>query len=613
MMSNGLPKIRVFAAFGYAPGDTIPAGAWTDLSEFLRASNALDVRRGRNHELGRAEVGSIRLTFNNSDARFDPTNENSPYWPDVVPATPVRVESVVDGTTYPLFSGYVDKWPLEYPGKGADSVVQVEAVDIMEALSKRSVYGSYEDLITDDDPLIYWKFDDEEWMRRVSDYSENELHGRTVGFTRTRVEDLLDGGGGAATRFGTVAYAILDDAPSTVRRRGDLTISFWVNLRSPNTSRHLVEVSNDDGSQISWRVSWIGSESRFAFTQNSGGIIEPVYSPVVDGAEVRFVEIVRGSDNSISWRVNGEEIGQSLYYRRASTARNLSLKVCDRTGFGFLGMIDMAHLAVFRKKMSRESTRTRWRHRLDTLPVEKAGDRLQKVVDYTDWDLTTDFDPGVSVLASVPASGSTSDFLQEIAESEAGFLFVDAQGVLVFQDRHYRIRQSNDPVVEFGQGEVGIFDVTPEIDNFWLTNTVRVNDSTFTDDESVARYGEREESLTLPQASENTAESLAWWLINRNAEPNLRFSSLTIRPQKDPSWWDPLLSLELSDRVVVRWTPPGRETLEVACHVEHITHTVTNGYWETVLQLSSADDVKFWRLEDSEKGQIDNPDIVIAP
>lgn len=125
-------------AFAVDPGSEPADADWTDITGYV---DAVDISRGRQHELERVEAGTAQLTIDNSDRRFDPTNSNSPYHPDVVPMRHVRVRAHRLGSTHDVFRGFVEGWPVEFSYRL--SVVDVPCVDAFKVLANQTSGGQF--------------------------------------------------------------------------------------------------------------------------------------------------------------------------------------------------------------------------------------------------------------------------------------------------------------------------------------------------------------------------------------------------------------------------------------------------------------------------------------
>ena len=139
-MSSPLPAVQVLVGFNNGQYDdpaTItsiasPAGTlgghnvWTDISAFVPD---IETGRGRQHELGQFEAGTLTLTgVNNSDGRFNPWNTSSPYAGKIVPMVPVQVRAVVNllSALDASFEGTLGTWTAGANTAAASSTAQAE-------------------------------------------------------------------------------------------------------------------------------------------------------------------------------------------------------------------------------------------------------------------------------------------------------------------------------------------------------------------------------------------------------------------------------------------------------------------------------------------------------
>jgi hypothetical protein len=93
----------------------------------------LSITRGRQYELDTIQASTLTLKLKNDDRRFDPTYTRSPYYPYVLPMRKIRVSVTYAAVTYYLFTGYVERWPLQWDAPAWGSVT-LTAVDGMAAL-----------------------------------------------------------------------------------------------------------------------------------------------------------------------------------------------------------------------------------------------------------------------------------------------------------------------------------------------------------------------------------------------------------------------------------------------------------------------------------------------
>lgn len=134
-MISGL-TVTVEAAFGHGVLDGSPT--WTDISSYFRS---FTTQRGRSSIVGRFDPGTASILLDNRDGRFDPGNTAGAYWPDVVIGVPIRIQAEWDSTTYDVFRGTVEAWPLKYPRGNFDATVEVPLIDGFKQLASYDLNG----------------------------------------------------------------------------------------------------------------------------------------------------------------------------------------------------------------------------------------------------------------------------------------------------------------------------------------------------------------------------------------------------------------------------------------------------------------------------------------
>ena len=131
-----LPSIEVSVDFANDP--TSSTRTWVDITPYARE---FATRRGRPDALSRIDTGTLTLTLDNRDGRFDPTNTSGAYYPNVLPMRRIRVLAQWLSVTYNVFHGYIDDWPLSFPDLGKNALVNVTAVDALAILPLLDIGG----------------------------------------------------------------------------------------------------------------------------------------------------------------------------------------------------------------------------------------------------------------------------------------------------------------------------------------------------------------------------------------------------------------------------------------------------------------------------------------
>jgi len=136
--TGGTTMLLDDAARGLLDTATLSGEVWTDITAYALG---FSVRRGASRAEGpvlRFEAGSMTVTLDNSDRRFDPTNLTGPYVgagvSQVTPMRAVRVTAAYAGTSHPVFSGYADSWDISYD-EPSMSTCTLTATDATKVLS----------------------------------------------------------------------------------------------------------------------------------------------------------------------------------------------------------------------------------------------------------------------------------------------------------------------------------------------------------------------------------------------------------------------------------------------------------------------------------------------
>ena len=90
--------------------------ASTDPVDLTFLVKSVSVNRGRSRQLDQFTAGSAVVVFDNSTRALDPLNEDSPYYPSVLPRCGIQITA--DGI--PIFYGLVVDWNLDYDISGQD-------------------------------------------------------------------------------------------------------------------------------------------------------------------------------------------------------------------------------------------------------------------------------------------------------------------------------------------------------------------------------------------------------------------------------------------------------------------------------------------------------------
>ena len=105
------------------------SGVHDDITEFVRGFR---VNRGRDDRLAGTPMGECTLRLVDLDGRFNPRNESSPLFGQLLPMRPLRVRATHSGVTYGVFRGFIRT--IEHDP--VEKVTTIQAGDLFLWLSR---------------------------------------------------------------------------------------------------------------------------------------------------------------------------------------------------------------------------------------------------------------------------------------------------------------------------------------------------------------------------------------------------------------------------------------------------------------------------------------------
>ena len=134
-------SITVEIAFDSNPLDS--SQTFTDVSAYLRS---FTTSRGRISNLDKFQTGTAIVELDNRDNRFSP-NQSTHYFDSslgrtkIQPLKRLRIRATHSSTTYDLFHGFVESFPVNYAGQGYDSTVKIKVVDAFKLFFNAKLDG----------------------------------------------------------------------------------------------------------------------------------------------------------------------------------------------------------------------------------------------------------------------------------------------------------------------------------------------------------------------------------------------------------------------------------------------------------------------------------------
>lgn len=563
---------------------------WEDISADLISGNTI---RGRQSALNQYQAGTCSLVLDNDDRTYDPTYTGSPLDGHILPMKRLRVLGVWGGESYPLFSGYVDKWTQNRvgPRRGTTTVQATDGFKVLERARLGS--SAFAQEIINDGPVVWWRFD--EIGGTTAHDATGDLDLGAFGSPELGTDPLIARDPGASMTLATTADGMYRTGQYPVLGN-PLTVEVVAKLDST------IGVIAGAASQAQGSGFAIGGNRLTGFeVATSPGVFNFAPSTVdyVGDGLTHHIVGVWNPDGTMKIYVDGVDRTSgtpSLTAGPFSPSSGTILVGASPLAGGNPGVYDEVAIYDYALTPARiaahhEALATPW-------DGDLPGERIERVLDAVAWpDDLRDIDTGTTVLQPAELDMSALEHLQKVAVSEFGNLYVQGDGTLRFEARTESVNQpvaftfSDDP-----GGDLPITFSDPEISDEQIRNDVTVSRL-----EGVAQNVRDPESIATYQISSYTLDGLyhdddthsrymAQFILQAYADPAERVSNMVVNPYRDPADLFPaVLGLEVTDRVVLNETPQ-HITPEVSrtLVVEGITHTFSAKSWESSFNLSES-------------------------
>lgn len=97
-------------------------------------------RHGRDRVFNQYLPGEATIQFYDFTGDWNPANQSSPYYPNILPMRQIQASTTYEGTNYALFSGYITSWDYTWADPSVDyAIVTVVAVDAFRLLQLSNI------------------------------------------------------------------------------------------------------------------------------------------------------------------------------------------------------------------------------------------------------------------------------------------------------------------------------------------------------------------------------------------------------------------------------------------------------------------------------------------
>lgn len=256
------------------------------------------------------------------------------------------------------------------------------------------------------------------------------------------------------------------------------------------------------------------------------------------------------------------------------------------------------------------------------LPQQFTGERIETLIQFA--GLSTQplsLDTGLTEVAALVPTGDVLGLCQEAEEAEAGFLYVDRSGDVMFLDRHSRFQTTRIAEIQATFTDTQYTGLSVDYSTTQMWNDARFtrpaiddadmpHEATQSDEVSIHENGRKQYRKTIPVVSDGETLARAQFWVSRYGRPRRRPSPITIRPRKNlDALFLPLAGMELLDRIQLVRTPLGIDpAVRFTGLVQQIGHEITKDDWVCTLATSPIDiddGLNYLVLDGGTLGQLD--------
>ena len=534
-------------AFGGVP-------TWTDYTASLETGQdgqPITLTWGKQDEDDAPQPRTCEFILDNTDGRFT-TGASI-----ITTAHQFNVQVTVNGSTYDLFTGFVEDVEVLFTGT-THAQVKVSCVDLTGRLEQVELRSMVEHEMLADSPSYLYPLSEDAPSTSAADSSPNQLdpavrldskYGANILEFGTSMNGMFDGVNGV--RFGeenlsggATAPATVLSLPSTafVPTSGAHTLECW--YLAPDAPPSGSAFILDQGAPSSGdRVSlFVNSSGQPAYSINGGG-----WTAIAAGTR----SICDGRVHHLVATLASDRVTARLYVDGALVDTDTAGGLTDFLGIKdfFVGGIvrygsnagasnasgAVALVAGYASELTAATILRHYQAGVGTGPVESTALRVGRLM-HTYHGLTNLVDPGIGVAGATMAAQRTLGVslqaaLQKVADTEGGPVFAKADGKLTLQFRNTRYWPASAFTLTCGT------DINPDVvvrkDRLGLVNDQTVSrdggaSQRVIDQTSITAYGRKTASLEVASSTDFDALQNAAWKVATGKTPVTRLSEVTL-------------------------------------------------------------------------------------
>lgn len=483
-LTAGALELRAIRAAGGTNTETIIIGwddvevltpeRWVDVTRYVDVgAGTFQITDGDTPEAS-ADTGGFGLPLLNADQRFTPGNIYSPYAPNIVPGSEIRVRETIGDIVFPRGYGFVQypeitAWTESNGDSPRDQQVTIPVVDraawIAQGRNLISTLGEH--IIANGGPALvaYWPLSE----------TEGPDVNPAVGGPWTLTQTTRNLGGGNASSddppaiiYGSTTVAPADDlaavefvpsyaadpfteydssyllvgdrpTPVTLDENQVLTLVAWIRTTQeiPASSANIpIMLKNSANGDIAAQIHSSGGGTYDGFAANDSNWVGTATGPPVPVDQPIPVAVRVGFDpDTIECWVRGEVYTDTLIVVSPTAAEY------DRIQLGLTFPGTIAHLQLYigdPDDWTNDDFVAQYQMGLHGLERQTTGERIRTVLEYAGVDPAElgRIDDGVSRMQVARMAGrNPMDLVAEAVETEQGEFWVAGDNRPVFADR----------------------------------------------------------------------------------------------------------------------------------------------------------------------------------
>jgi hypothetical protein len=528
------------------------------------------------------------------------------------------------GVVYPLWTGYVERWPQTWTQQGTYGLVSLTCIDALAGLSQFTLQSSFTASLLALGPTMLYPLNEPSGSQQFADVTGQ----RTVRFAWA----APNGGAGAsvtagnsvtgAGSAGSSGPVVTMSNPTPGSGSGSQTVYLsapWAGPFGPPAAGAWTRIICFRTTVTPAGVSYLwlatgpgalgggsGSQSVAALYINSSGKLTG-YVNNADSSSSMTLSVPDVTVTDGNWHIAVMQLtadGKQLLvacdqysYGSSLAASDMHPTGCstDIVGCQILGGSayytfagDLAYITEVPALLSSVGDltggfTTAW-------AGETSAARAQRILNLAGVPLSLSTAGAKTAMGGASLAGvDAASALALVADTETGQAFVDGAGVLWLTGRQWRYLQPT-ATVTFGEQQAGgevpyLGDLAIDFDPTHVYNAVTVTNegaqnsptqppAVVNSPASQASYLPRTHSRSINAQDPALAGSVARYLAGQYAQPLPRVPSLTANPAANPALWSTLLGLGFGTRAQVNRRPPtgpGAAQVTVQAFIERLT------------------------------------------